>query len=201
MEKQPIIAVIGLATHGKSTVCSILTDFCPKLKFTTIPFAKGVKDAAQRLGWNGKKDAKGRTILQHLGTEVCRNIDPDYWTKRWEENMNDAIAHGAEVILCDDLRFPNELEFLKSKGAYIIKVKKKLSLWQRFKRKVALFFGRVHASEICFKDKEDFCDLVIENYWGFDALEKALEKVVLDCNLRDLDALDLYISETEAKDS
>lgn len=192
---KPIIVICGLATHGKSTAAKILKDFCVGSKLEVIPFAKALKEIAMRLGWDGVKDKKGRIILQHLGTEVCRNIDDDYWVKRWGEAVDKAFENGADVVLCDDLRFYNEMEEAKRRGAYFIKIKKRMSWFSKLIRKIKLKLGLVHASEICFNDNEAFFDLVINNYWGFEYIEKQLEKVVEDLHIRDLKELDKMVEE------
>ncbi len=199
-KRVPIIAVIGLATHGKSTVAERLRGLLPRTRILVIPFAKGVKDEAQRLGWNGKKDEKGRKILQYLGTEVCRNIDPDYWTHLWLRTYNKESV-GYDLVVCDDLRFENELKLIQDLESYIIKIKKPMSMWSKLVRKVKLFFGRMHASEVCFNDKEDFCSKIIENYWGFEAIDKQLEDVALDLKLRDFQELDDFIAEDKEKEA
>ncbi len=191
-----IIGVIGLATHGKSTVAERIRGLLPRSKVVVIPFAKGVKDEAQRLGWDGRKDTKGRIILQQLGTEVCRNIDPDYWTKRWLQNaFKDGV--NSDLIICDDLRFDNELKCIKDNSGYVIKIKRKVSLLSKIVRKIKLIFKSVHASEVCFNDKEDFVDLIIENYWGMEAIDKQLEKVIEDLKLRNMGELDKLIKDAE----
>jgi len=190
-----IIGVVGLATHGKSTVAQRLRGLLPQSRILTLPFAKGVKDEAQRLGWNGLKDTKGRIILQQLGTEVCRNIDPDYWTKRWMQNAYSDMRD-LDLIVCDDLRFDNELKCIKENGGYIIKIKRPMSLWAKFKRRVGLILGSVHASEVCFNDHEYFVDLIIENYWGMEAIDKQLEVAIEYLKLRDMCEVDAYIKET-----
>ena len=30
-------------------------------------------------GWNGEKDEFGRSLLQRVGTDCIRNVEPDYW--------------------------------------------------------------------------------------------------------------------------
>lgn len=48
-----------------------------------------------------------RNLLQWWGTEVCRRHDPHYWVKEWKQEV--LRAYLADVILIDDVRFPNEL--------------------------------------------------------------------------------------------
>lgn len=168
-----VIGIAGQAAHGKSTVAQIIRGFCPHLKVEVVPFAKALKEEASRLGWNGIKDEKGRKILQYLGTEVCRTIDENYWVNKFKQRVDSLKV---DVIICDDVRFPNEMNALLEMGAYLIKVKKREKLLDIFKKK--------HASELCFDEEGQF-NLVIENYWGLEALEKQVEQVIKDLKLRD----------------
>lgn len=56
---------------------------------------------------------KQRTLLQWWGTEFRRNMDEDYWVRQ--------LAHTIELekpqfALITDMRFPNEMEFVKQYG-------------------------------------------------------------------------------------
>ena len=61
--------------------------------------------------WNGIKDDNGRTILQHVGTDVIRvkNHAPDYWVD-FIANLLWMFYDEWDYILIPDTRFPNELE-------------------------------------------------------------------------------------------
>lgn len=61
--------------------------------------------------WNGIKDDNGRTILQHVGTDVIRNKNhaPDYWVD-FIANLLWMFYDEWDYILIPDTRFPNELE-------------------------------------------------------------------------------------------
>lgn len=88
-----------------------------------IPMAKKLKEVALSIGWNGVKDAKGRRLLQILGTEVMREcIDEDYHIKAWMQYAEEALLSGKRILICDDIRFPNELQFMQQQGAYMIHV-------------------------------------------------------------------------------
>lgn len=50
-----------------------------------------------------------RHAMQSLGTEWGREmIDPDLWAAVWAGRVSKALERGRRVV-CDDLRFPNEL--------------------------------------------------------------------------------------------
>ena len=126
---------MGPAGSGKSTLAKALRSKIPNSQI--IPIAEGVKDVARSLGWNGAKDKKGRWLLQHIGTELGRNFGGKFWwIKRWEAKV---LGSGADVIICDDLRFLNE----QVSGAFVVKMNSVPIPWWRL-----LFNKRLrHASE------------------------------------------------------
>jgi len=59
-----------------------------------------------------------RELMQNYGTEVRRGDNPDYWVNQWIESIRD----GGNIV-CDDIRFPNELSALRNEGGLLIRVK------------------------------------------------------------------------------
>lgn len=164
-----LFAIAGRAGAGKSTVAKMIIDHlgCG----IVLPLAKAVKDAAFELGWDGKKDDKGRRLLQLLGTEIGREcIDPDIWIKKWELTC---LELKPEVCIIDDVRFENEIEFFIERGAYTIKI---------VGREDSLV-DTSHASEKGLKD-EYFNSIFLNN-----GTTKALNKKVLRC-LKLLEAIE-----------
>lgn len=66
-----------------------------------------------------EKGMSVRTLLQWWGTEVARKHCPDFWTNAWSALVAKSTA---DVILVDDVRFPNELETIYSKGGGVFRV-------------------------------------------------------------------------------
>lgn len=80
-----------------------------------VSFATKLKELALDLGWDGNKDDRGRRFLQELG-QTLRRYDPGYWIKA--ARFDPVIDDGA--IFVDDLRFPNECNYLKRNGFHIV---------------------------------------------------------------------------------
>lgn len=110
--KNPVVILIsGKAQHGKDTVAKLLTEkleergqkvlvthFGDLLKYICKSFFK----------WDGKKDEKGRSLLQKVGTESIRFIYPDYWVNFIKEILQ--IFHNEwDYVIIPDTRFSNEL--------------------------------------------------------------------------------------------
>jgi hypothetical protein len=114
------IGLTGPIAAGKSALAAALVaTLADTLPVEIRPFATPVKQAALDLGWNGEKDAKGRRLLQLLGTDIGRDlIDPDIWLNKW---LDSAIEYPASII-ADDVRFPNEAQTIRDLGGTIVQV-------------------------------------------------------------------------------
>lgn len=137
-----IIGMLGFAGSGKGTVGDILeSDF----GFKKDSFAAPVKDAVAAIfGWDRallegdtdesrkfretidpwwEKRVPGMTpryALQLMGTECGRNqLDDDIWLHSLERRM----LPGNNYVITD-VRFPNEMKFLRSIGGKIVRVKR-----------------------------------------------------------------------------
>ena len=64
--------------------------------------------------WNGIKDDKGRTILQHVGTDTIRmkNDRPDYWVD-FIVDILWMFYDEWDYVFIPDCRFENEIERMK----------------------------------------------------------------------------------------
>lgn len=71
-----------------------------------------------QLAWGNDKRFS-RAMLQHYGTEYRRASDPDYWVKRFAEEL---VYRSPDVALVTDVRFPNEADFIKAQGGVLVKV-------------------------------------------------------------------------------
>lgn len=108
-----IISISGKAQHGKDTTATFLKDALEKRgkKVLVAHYGDLVKYVCTTfLGWDGKKDTAGRTMLQLVGTDTVRSKDPDYWV-RFVLFMVDTLkdAGAWDYVLIPDCRFPNEV--------------------------------------------------------------------------------------------
>jgi hypothetical protein len=63
-----------------------------------------------------------RIVLQKIGTEFARAVDPDLWTKLMLRNAKKALAQGRHLVTVADVRFPNEVLGIKGSGGKLIRV-------------------------------------------------------------------------------
>jgi hypothetical protein len=101
----------GRAGEGKTTFANMCSN---AFYYQGVPtaigaFAKGVKETAKFMGWDGNKDDAGRRLLQNIG-RAGREYNPDIWAERtlaivlpWE-----VANKGSCAYFIDDWRFPNE---------------------------------------------------------------------------------------------
>jgi len=60
-----------------------------------------------------------REVAQYFGTEVCRKMMDNCWIQAC---YTDILADESPIAVVDDARFPNEVMFMKNKGAKVIKL-------------------------------------------------------------------------------
>lgn len=104
------IAIGGRMQVGKTTAADRLVDRHGFVKYALATPIKGI--ARSDFGWDGRKDARGRRLLQEIGT-VGRQYDHDLWLNRFVARL---AADDPPRAVIDDLRLVREQEFLKRLG-------------------------------------------------------------------------------------
>ena len=77
-----VVPISGKAGHGKDTLAQFLRTHLEIYgkRVLVCHYGDLLKYiCAMFFGWDGQKDEKGRTMLQHVGTEVIRKQKPDFW--------------------------------------------------------------------------------------------------------------------------
>lgn len=138
------IALCGKMGSGKSTIADLLND---ELNFTTISFGHGVKKIAKDL-FNMKN--KDRNLLQILAEKI-KEIDNNIWIKYALKDIKNI-----ENIVIDDLRFPNELEYLKKHGFIIIRINiSRKEQVERLKNKYENYEDHINGDNHCSESYVD----------------------------------------------
>ncbi len=126
-----LIGLHGKARSGKTTTSNLLVR---KHGFKEVAFADGLKKLCADLFDLSLEQLHGdlkevvdsrynmspREIFQLVGTECMRKISPDIWidkVKPFVVNHMDVID-----IVISDVRFKNELDFIKTVGGHMVKV-------------------------------------------------------------------------------
>ena len=174
-----IILISGKAGSGKDTVAEILkehliSDGISESKILVTHFADLLKYIATKFfGWNGVKDDAGRTLLQHLGTNVVREKNPNYWTD-FIKSILKLFENEWEYVFIPDTRFPNEVSEIVSnfEDVKVVRV-------NRPRNNILSETQQEHPSETALDD------------FKFD--------VVLENSFETLDELSQYLREMECK--
>lgn len=162
------ITIIGLSGKrgvGKTTMANYLHDV---YKFKRISFADRLKEVAKELmpfqdvhlSTKGKEkpfnnyDWTPREFLIQLG-QFMRYYDKNYWVR--SSGIDNAVGR----IVIDDVRFPNEVEYLKSLGAKIVRIK------------------RFEKLNVYGKELDDPSETSLDNFTGFDFIVEDCVNVTL----------------------
>lgn len=65
--------------------------------------------------WDGKKDDAGRSLLQYVGTNKIRTVEPNYWVE-FIAHVLKLFPDEWDYVLIPDCRFPNEIDYLREQG-------------------------------------------------------------------------------------
>lgn len=113
-----VILISGKAQNGKDTTASILkqtlvdngdrvliTHYADLLKYICTNY----------FGWDGKKDDKGRQMLQYVGTDVIRKQNPTLWVD-FVAMILKYFKGNWDYVIIPDCRFPNEITRMIESG-------------------------------------------------------------------------------------
>lgn len=140
MTNYNLIGICGRKRHGKDT----LGDYLVKnYGYTKIGFADAVKEACKCIfGFNDDQlygdlkevddkfwGASSRKVLQYVATDLFRdqigNVLPEIKDNIWIKVVENKILQNPDKkYVITDIRFANELDFIKSRGGLSIKVKR-----------------------------------------------------------------------------
>lgn len=110
------IAFAGRMQVGKTTAAEHLVACHGFVKYALADPIKRI--AAADFGWDGAKDARGRRLLQELGT-VGRNYDSGLWLERFAARLAEEAPPRAVV---DDVRLAREVAFLEALGFICVRI-------------------------------------------------------------------------------
>lgn len=120
-----IICISGKAQHGKDTSAELLNHMLQNHGKRTVimHYADLLKYICEKyFGWNGLKDAAGRTLLQKVGTDIVRKRAPDYWVNHLVK-LIDVFYDVWDYVIIPDTRFPNEIDTWKESGYDVVHVR------------------------------------------------------------------------------
>ena len=117
-EMKKVVLISAKAQNGKDTAADLMKSYLESKgdKVLICHYADLLKYICKTFfNWDGNKDDKGRTILQHVGTDIIRdeNNRPDYWID-FIIDILWMFYDEWDYVLIADARFENEIEKIKS---------------------------------------------------------------------------------------
>lgn len=193
-----VITFFGKAGCGKNTAAEAIENHSFKADTQngiTVAFADELKRIAFELGWDGKKDDRGRRLLQKLGTDVAREYDESVWVDKvggkittahfqWRQGLKLNEPEPAFLALVTDGRFENELEWAQHPcceygiGVPVL-IRRKLTAAQKKELGVQGSNAK-HASENSLPDDESKYAVIIDNDSDEDTFKEKVVTGVLD---------------------
>jgi hypothetical protein len=137
LKSKKVLVLIGKAGAGKDTVAGMIYDMVSSPRPHAFRFSEPLKELCETVfGWSAKalgdlnykeevlpmvlKRIDGssmrtrREVLQYIGTDVFRTMDPEVWiSAALRIAAGRASMFDCSGFICTDCRFPNELEALK----------------------------------------------------------------------------------------
>ena len=162
------VAIGGRMQVGKTTAADHLVE---RHGFVKYALAAPIKEIAEgAFGWDGQKDARGRRLLQEIGT-VGRNYRGDIWLDRFAARL---AAEAPPRAVVDDLRLEREEGYLRELGFACVLVTRPAELIPAAGSEEAR--GHETETEIGRLD----VDAVIDNAGSFDDLYERLDRLVAE---------------------
>ncbi|HJR54697.1 MAG TPA: hypothetical protein VJ982_13410 [Gemmatimonadota bacterium] len=163
------VAIGGRMQVGKTTAADRLVE---RHGFVKYALAAPIKEIARaEFGWDGRKDARGRRLLQEVGT-VGRNYRGDIWLDRFAARL---AAEGPSRAVVDDLRLAREEDYLRKLGFACVLVTRPAD---RIPATEGAEAARGHETETEIGRLE--VDAVIDNAGSFDELYARLDRLVAE---------------------
>ena len=165
-----LIGLCGRAQVGKDTIGAYLIKHHG---FKRFGIADYVKQVAELAGWNGIKDERGRTYLNHIG-DAMREYDPEIMLKhlvtkiKYYEHICEQNGMPDVRVVITDARMEPEMRWIKSVGG---------SLWLVL-RDVEDQSIPAHATEKADKVDRSMFEFVFENNGSFSSLYSGVHQAI-----------------------
>jgi hypothetical protein len=141
-----VIGITGRKYNGKDTTANYI---CEKYGYKQLAFAGPLKDICGKLfGFNDEQlhgslketpddswfDLTPRQVLQFVGTDLFRNhmselnerFGQDFWLLCAKNYMDRELLKNPDtVFVISDVRFPNEVDFVRKLNGIVFRVKRK----------------------------------------------------------------------------
>jgi len=186
IKEMTILGVMGPAGCGKDTVAGLLK----KYNYTRVASADAMKQDAVRyfsvqleqienykdceLAITSDQMEIGsfsiRHFLQTYGMDMRDRFGDNYWIDRSVNAKIKEMGQEAKIVVTD-IRFQNEIDYVRSKGGQIAYITGRSALTGEHKSHIS----EAMANSVDIKEKVDF---IIDNSHSLDDLEKQLKTLI-----------------------
>ncbi|MCP8973204.1 hypothetical protein NMK43_08860 [Bacillus licheniformis] len=112
-----LVAITGKSRSGKDTLATRIVGRCHYIQTTLGEPVQRIRNVLY--GNSDKKDRKGLILIG----QGMREKDPHVWTKVWLRQAIKRFAHNPNTkLVISDVRQPSEFTFLKSMGAFTVRI-------------------------------------------------------------------------------
>lgn len=174
-----IIGLSGKMYSGKDTACSCIKSLYPDIYWQQVSFAYRLKamvalltnttmeenlsEQGKQIIPNGFADSLG-ALQQKMGMALRNEIDPNVWV-----NAAFTTIKPGDYAIITDVRFPNEVEAIKSRGGIVIRLEGDPSRKRDTDKR-----DQQHPSETSLDGCKDF-DVIIQNTGSVNDLRNKLK--------------------------
>lgn len=116
--KMKLIVISGHAQHGKDTVGRLMKEALEEKGYRVLitHYADLLKFILRYyFGWDGEKDEYGRNLIQHVGTDIVRRQDENFWVD-FVATILEFFYGNWDYVIIPDCRFKNEISRFVDKG-------------------------------------------------------------------------------------
>ena len=125
-----VIAFCGAKGSGKSTTAQMIRSVLPEDSVKILGFSEAIYDMVHHLPYLSPDTPKDRKIPE-LGNRTkrdflievgqnCRKLFSEIWIESLRHRIVDAVDAGYKFVIIDDMRQPNEYQFLREEMEAII---------------------------------------------------------------------------------
>ena len=189
------IALAGLKRVGKDSFGRIAVN---DYDFVRLAFADRVKELAKQIFPDEFQHSyKPVKLLQWFGNTM-RQHDPEVWIKQLDRKLSaiddyDHIYRTTTDIVITDVRYPNEVEFLRNRGFKIVFVYSPLediiarctATESDFKPELLQHESERMAYEATVKGKAEWADLIVCNVGTIEEYEDMVHCIIQDIRRED----------------
>lgn len=109
------------ALNLQSGTVSRIVNSLSRIRETTALVSAPLKIGFKKEWLSDNNKYRFTPLLQNYGTEYARSQDADYWIKALDKKIQ---ADLPKIAVITDVRFPNEAEYIKQNGGYLIEVRR-----------------------------------------------------------------------------